>query len=131
MKHENEREYEHENDAIEPGGFWPGLLAGLLGGLVIGGLSGALTMLFLAPQSGKKTRAKLQRQSRELREHAVEAMEEKMEQASDEARQITHDVRKQAEDLEQRGKAMFDGQMDNVATLVESGKNVVQGNNRE
>ena len=31
MKHENEREYEHENDAVEPGGFWPGMLAGLLG----------------------------------------------------------------------------------------------------
>ena len=88
-------------------------------------------MLFLAPQSGKKTRAKLQRQSRELREQAVEAVEDKMDQARDEARHITHDVRKQAEDLEQRGKAMFDGQMDNFSAMVESGKNAVQGNNRD
>jgi len=46
--------YEQDNDASEPGGFWVGLLAGLL----IGGLAGALALLLLAPQSGKKTRAK-------------------------------------------------------------------------
>ena len=42
--------HEDDNDAGEPGGFWVGLLAGLL----IGGLAGAVAMLLLAPQSGKK-----------------------------------------------------------------------------
>ena len=40
---------EHENNAQEPGGFGIGLLSGLL----IGGLAGAVAMLLLAPQSGK------------------------------------------------------------------------------
>ena len=112
-----------KNDTSEPGGFGPGLLAGLL----IGGLAGAVAMLLLAPQSGKKTRTKLLRQGRDLREQAVEAVEDKLEQAHDEVDQIAHDARKQAEQLEQRGKTMFDTQMDNVSTMVAAGKNAVSG----
>ena len=75
--------YEHESDAHEPGGSWAGLL--------IGGLAGALAMLLLAPQSGKKTRAKLQRQSHKLREQTAETVEGAVAQARVKARQITHD----------------------------------------
>ena len=98
--------HEDDNDTVEPRGSWPGLLAGLL----IGGLAGALAMLLLAPQSGKKTRIKLQRQSHKLREQTAETMGDAVEQARDKARQVTHDVRKQAEELEHRGQAILDGQ---------------------
>ena len=97
--------HNHDNDASEPGGFWAGLLAGLL----IGGLAGAVAMLLLAPQSGKKTLAKLQRQSRNLRKQTVETVEDAVTQAGATARQITKDVRKQAEDLEKRGQAVLEG----------------------
>ncbi len=86
--------YELENDAQEPKASWAGPLAGLLIGLLIGSLAGAVTMLLLAPQSGKRTRAKLVRQSRDLREQTAETVEDAVEQARDKARQITHDVRK-------------------------------------
>jgi gas vesicle protein len=115
--------HNHANDASEPGGFWVGLLTGLL----IGGLAGALVMLLLAPQSGKKTRAKLERQSHKLRKQTAETVEDAVAQARVTARHITHDVRKQAEELEQRGQAMLDGQRDNLATIVEAGKNAVRG----
>ena len=98
--------HNHDTDASESGGFWAGLLAGLL----IGGLAGAVAMLLLAPQSGKKTRAKLQKQSHELREQTAETVEDAVAQARGTARQITHDVRKQAEELEHRGQALLDGQ---------------------
>ena len=98
--------HEHENDATAPGGFWIGLLAGVL----IGGLSGVLTMLLLAPQSGKKTRAKLQRQGHELREQTAETVKDAVAQAHGKARLLTHDVREQAKELEQRGQALLDGQ---------------------
>jgi gas vesicle protein len=89
--------YEHENEAHEPRGSWAGLLiGGLLIGLLVGGLAGAVAMLLLAPQSGKRTRAKLQRQGAELREQAAETMGDAVEQARDKAHQITQDVRKQA-----------------------------------
>ena len=98
--------HNHDNDASETEGFWAGLLAGLL----IGGLAGAVAMLLLAPESGKKTRAKLQRQSHKLREQTAETVDDAVAQARGTARQITHDVRKQAEKLEQRGQALLAGQ---------------------
>lgn len=98
--------HNHDNDASETEGFWAGLLAGLL----IGGLAGAVAMLLLAPESGKKTRAKLQRQSHKLREQTAETVDDAVAQARGTARQITHDMRKQAEKLEQRGQALLAGQ---------------------
>ena len=106
----NEHDYEHENDTYEPGGSGPGLLVGLLIGLLIGGLAGAVAMLLLAPQPGKKTRAKLQRQSHKLREQTAETMEDAVAQSRGTGRQIARDVRKQAEELEQRGQALLAGQ---------------------
>ena len=37
-------------------------------------------------------------------------MEDAVDQARDKSHQITHDVRKQAKELEHRGQAMLDGQ---------------------
>ena len=79
--------YEHE-----PGGSLAGLLAGLLIGLLIGGLTGAVAMLLLAPQSGKRTRAKLYRQGAEWREQAADTVGDAVASARDKAHQITHDV---------------------------------------
>ena len=79
-----------ENDARESGASWVGLLISLL----IGGLTGALVMLLVAPQSGKRTRAKLHRQSAEWREQASDTMEDAVASARDKAHQITHDVSK-------------------------------------
>jgi gas vesicle protein len=87
--------HEHENDAHEPGGSWAGLLiGGLLIGLLIGGLTGAVVMLLVAPQSGKRTRAKIYRQSAEWREQAADTVDDAVASARDKARQITHDVSK-------------------------------------
>ena len=67
---------EHENDASDLRGF----IAGLLIGGLIGGLVGAAAMLLLAPQSGKKTRAQIQKKSLQVRDQATEAVEDAMEQ---------------------------------------------------
>jgi gas vesicle protein len=116
--------HEQDNAASEPGGFGAGMLAGLL----IGGLTGAVVMLLLAPQSGKVARAKLHRKSHKLRKQTAETVEDAVAQARGTARRITHDVRKQAEELEQRGQAMLDEQKGNLGTIIEAGKNAVQGN---
>ncbi len=113
-------------EAHESGDFRIGMWIGMFIGMLTGGLAGAVTMLLLAPQSGQRTRAKLRRQSHELREQMVDSMEDAMGQAGDKAHQITHDVRKQAEKLEHRGQVMFDGQMDHLSTMVEAGKDAVQ-----
>ena len=86
--------YEQENDTREPRGSWVGTLSGLLAGLLIGGLAGAAAMLLLAPHSGKRTRAKMQRQGHELVEQAAETMEDAMAQARVKTQQVTHDMRR-------------------------------------
>ncbi len=116
--------YEQDHHASDPTSFWIGMLAGL----AVGGAAGAVAMLLLAPQSGKRTRAKLERQSHELREQTAETAEDAVAQARVTAHKIKHDVRKDAKKLEQRGHALLDEQKDKLATIVEAGKNAVQGN---
>ena len=115
INHNQERGYPVNN----AGGFFAGLL--------MGGLVGAGTMLLLAPQSGKKTRAQIQRKSIELRDQTTEAVEDAVAQAGVKARQITADVHEQAEALQQRGQDMFDEQRKRLSTVVEAGKTAVQG----
>ena len=47
-------------------------LAGLLAGLLIGGLAGFGAMLLFAPQSGKKTRDRIGQKSIELQDRAAD-----------------------------------------------------------
>jgi gas vesicle protein len=115
----NNNGQEHETGANSTWSFLAGLLAG--------GLAGAATMLLLAPQSGKKTRAQIQQKSIELRDQTAEAVEDAVAQAGVKARQITADVHEQAGALQQRGQDMFDEQRKRLSTVVEAGKTAVQG----
>lgn len=94
---------------------------GFLAGLLVGGLAGAGAMLLLAPQSGKRTRAKIQHQSLELRDQAEDAVAK----ARVKARQITADVHEQAEELQHHGQHMLDEQKERLSTVVEAGKKKV------
>jgi gas vesicle protein len=111
--------HEHGYEANHPGGF--------LAGLLLGSLAGAGAMLLLAPQSGKKTRAKIQRKSMDLRDQTVETVEDAMAQARVNARQITTGVHEQAEELQRRGQEMLEEHRGHVSTVVEAGKKAVQG----
>jgi len=112
-------DHEHENGVNQAGGFFAGLL--------IGGLAGAGTMLLLAPQSGKRTRAKIEQKSIELREQTTDAVEDALKQARTKGRQIRADVREQADALQQRGQDVLDEQKEHWSALVEAGKTAVQG----
>lgn len=59
-------------------------------------------ILLLVPQSGKLTRAVLQRQSAEWRKQAAETLGDAAAEGRDKARPTTFDARRQAEKLEQR-----------------------------
>ena len=111
--------HNHENVVNQLGGF--------LAGLLIGGLAGAVTMLLLAPQSGKRTRTQIQLKGMELREQTAEAVEDALKQARTTGRQIRADVREQADALQQRGQDVLDEQKENWSALVQAGKTAVQG----
>ena len=99
---------------------------GFLAGLLFGSLAGAGTMLLLAPQSGKRTRAKIQLKSMELRDQAAETVEDAVAQARVKARQFTAGVSEKAEELQQRGQEILDEQRERLSTVVEAGKTAVQ-----
>jgi len=100
---------------------------GFLAGLLLGGLAGASTMLLLAPQSGKRTRNQIQEKSIELRDQTVKTVEDTVAQVRTKANQITNNIHKQAEDLQQRGQELLDEQKERWTPVVEAGKTAVQG----
>jgi gas vesicle protein len=78
-------EYHHNN------------IFGVLAGLLIGGLAGAVTMLLLAPQSGKDTRM-----------------------------QIIDGGRKKFTDIKQQGQVLMVDQLDHVSEAALAGKKAIQ-----
>jgi len=98
---------------------------GFLAGLLLGGLAGAVAMLLLAPQSGKKTRGQIREQSIELRDRTVKSVEGTVVQVRGKARQITDDVREKAGELQQRGQVILDEQRGHLSdTLKDAGEAV-------
>jgi gas vesicle protein len=100
---------------------------GFLGGMMVGGLTGAVTMLLVAPQSGKRTRAKIQQRSIELRDQATDTLDDVVAQTRDKARQIRRSVNDQAEAIRQRAQGMVDEQKERLSSVVDAGGMAVQG----
>jgi gas vesicle protein len=97
------------------------------GGLLVGSLAGAVTMLLFAPQSGKRTRTKIQLKGLEVREQTTNAVEDALAQTRHKAHEIKSSVHDQAEAIQKRGQDVFDEQKERLSTLVEAGKSAVQG----
>ena len=117
---------EHEHYAYTARGF--------LAGVLIGGLAGAATMLLLAPQSGQRTRIQIRRRGEDLRDQAMDSVQDAMVQARETSRNITAGVHKQtdkiqqqAEKIQQRGQDALDAQKERWSPVVEAGKNAVKG----
>jgi gas vesicle protein len=83
---------------------------GFLGGLMVGGLAGAVSMLLFAPQSGKKTRAQIQQKTIELRDQTADAVGDVLAQTREKAYQIRTSVYDQAEALLQHGQNALEEQ---------------------
>lgn len=66
---------------------------GVLGGALIGALAGAVTMLLLAPQSGKDTRRQIQKKGIELRNRTTGMMEDTLTQVRSSLNKAEMDVK--------------------------------------
>jgi gas vesicle protein len=95
-------------------------------GLLIGGLAGAATMLLLAPQSGKETRAQIRAKSSELRDRTTGMTKDALSQVRSGTREITSGVRDKAGQLKKLGKDKLVEQMDRVSTALDAGKAAVK-----
>ena len=91
-------------------------------GLLVGAVIGATVMLFVAPDSGKKTIARLRKKSRHLRDNTREAVDGTVKEARHRFDKATAGVRQQARVLTTRGHDLLDEQRERVAEAVDSGR---------
>jgi gas vesicle protein len=86
-------------------------------GFVIGGLTGAITALLLAPQSGEETREVIKERAIELRDKASETVnttyaeaEKAANEALRRAEELLEKAKKSAEELQQKGSTLLEEQ---------------------
>ena len=91
----------------------------ILGGMLIGGLAGAVTMLLLAPQSGKDTRKRIQEKGVELRDRTTETVEDTMAKVRTKADAIGMELMEHGQDLAVE-------QLENVSKAAKAGKKAIQ-----
>ncbi len=98
----------------------------VLVGMLVGGLAGAVTMLLLAPQSGKRTRIQIQEKGIELRDRAAGIMEEVVSQVRLDGHKIARDGRRKANELLHQGQELVAEQVEYVTDVVNAGKKTIQ-----
>ena len=104
-----------------------GNIFSVLLGMLVGGLAGAVTMLLLAPQSGKDTRTQIQEKSIELRDRTTGMVEDVMAQVRLDRNQLAIGGRQKAKELLEQGQALVVEQLDRVADVAQAGKKAIQG----
>ena len=100
---------------------------GVLAGMLVGGLAGAVTMLLLAPQSGKDTRIQIQKKSIELRDRTGGMVEDAMAQVRFNADKITMGGREKIKELKHQGQELVVEQLEHVSEAAQAGKKAIQG----
>jgi gas vesicle protein len=97
----------------------------VLVGMLIGGLAGAVTMLLLAPQSGKDTRTQIQEKGIELRDRTNEIVEDTLAQVRSSVDKLTLDGREKFKELKQHGQELAVEQLDHVSEAAKAGKKAI------
>lgn len=89
-------------------------------GVLIGGLAGAVTMLLVAPQSGKRTREQIQEAGIELRDRTTDSIKNTVAQMRSKGKDIKTDVIGKVEELKQRGQDKIVANLDRASAAVEA-----------
>lgn len=95
-------------------------------GLLVGGLAGATTMLLVAPQAGKQTRAQIKQKSIELRDRTVHTVDDAIESLNSKTHRITASVQAKADKLQRHGRKLVVKQLDHVSSIVKAGKTAIK-----
>jgi gas vesicle protein len=98
----------------------------LLLGLLIGGLAGVVTMLLLAPQSGKQTRDQIEGKTIELRDLTTKNLKKAVAQVRSDTNKLTAEVQDKADELKQLGQDKLVEQLDRVSAALDTGKTAVE-----
>jgi len=98
----------------------------VLAGIVVGSLVGAVTMILMAPRSGKETRDEIMEKGNQLRDRATELVEDTVSQVRSSADKLSISGREKAKELIQQGQAMVVEQLENVSQAALAGKKAVE-----
>jgi gas vesicle protein len=116
ISHQGDYKMNNENHEY---GYVGNNILGILAGILIGGLAGAVAMLLLAPQAGKDTRRQIREKSIELRDRTSEMMEDTM-------AQVRTNTNKLSMGVKDYSKEMAVEQLDNVSDVAQAGKKTIQ-----
>jgi len=104
-----------------------------MSGLLLGGIAGAITALLLAPQSGEETRKVIIDKSLELKDMAVETVEDarqRAEKAAEDARlaaqEYTKKAQEQAKKLQEQGRVILEEQKQKIDKVTKGGKKAAE-----
>jgi len=109
-------EYKHPTNSV----------LNVLVGVLIGGLAGAVTMLLVAPQSGKRTRIQIREKGIELRDRATGIVEDAVAQVRLNGNKIARDGRRKANELLHQGQNLVAEQVEYVSDAVKAGKKAIK-----
>lgn len=98
----------------------------VLAGILIGGLAGAVTMLMLAPQSGKDTRMQIRNKSTQLRGQAAGFVGDTILQVHSTTNTIANGRRKKFKEIKQQGQDLAVEQLDHLNKAVKASKKAIQ-----
>ena len=115
MNNEN-KELEYHNNNI----------LGVLAGMLIGALAGAVTMLLLAPQSGENTRLQIQEKGIELRDRTTQMVGNTLAQVRLNANKLTVSGREKFKEIKHQGQELAVEQLDRVSDAAQAGKKAIQ-----
>jgi gas vesicle protein len=111
MVHEDQ-EYEHpSNNTLS-----------LLVGMLVGSLVGVVTMLLLAPQSGKDSRMHIRKKGLELRDRTTQMKEDTMAQVRSSVNKIASAGRERIKELKQPDRALTLERLDGPSAAVDPEK---------
>ena len=99
---------------------------GVLVGMLIGGLAGAVAMLLLAPQSGEDTRLQIQEKGIELSDRTNGIVEDVMAPVRLDRNKFAVEGRQKASELLQQGQDLVVEQLDRVSEAAQAGKKAIQ-----
>src|SRR4030065_1070245 len=102
-------------------------------GFLVGGISGAVAALLLAPQSGEETRTIIKDKAIELRDQAATTIDETVEKAEKtvnesikKAEAMLADAKKRANELAEKGQVVLEESKDKVAKAVKKAADGVE-----
>jgi gas vesicle protein len=115
MINENQEREDHNNNIL-----------GVVAGLLIGCLAGAVTMLLLAPQSGEDTRTQIREKGIQLRDRTTGMIDDVMTEVRVDSQKISMGGRQKAKELLQHGQDLVVEQLDRVSEAAQAGKKAIQ-----